>query len=100
MVAGIGERGGGALLDVDALGASAVDSRPGGVELRLQSVAVLAVEAAPQSGDDGWGVAGDHEGLALGDAADVAGPQHPHVLPGARGADAAGPVGDGLPADP
>src|SRR5919206_495732 len=35
-----------------------------------------------------------------GDAADVAGPQHPYVLTGAGGADAAGPVGDGLAADP
>src|SRR3954453_11645626 len=50
MVAGIGERGGCALVDVDALGAGAIHLRAAGDKLCLQPVAVLAVEAAPQPG--------------------------------------------------
>jgi hypothetical protein len=66
MVAGIGQRSSGALVDVDGVGAGAVDSFAGGIQLLLQPVADLAVEAAPQPGDDRRGGTGDDEACRSG----------------------------------
>ena len=59
VVAGVGDGGVGAVSDVYGAVAGVVDAAAGRGEFVGEELAVFAVEAAPELGDDGWGVARD-----------------------------------------